>query len=219
MAIITISRGTMSGGRAVAECLAARLDCPCVADEVLRDAALRLDLPEHVVREKFETTPDLWARMSRDREIYLMAVKTVLADRCRQGNLVYHGLGGQFLLSEVPHVLRVRLIAPMEKRVEYLTGQHHRLTFAAAREFIENVDRERERWVRVLFDADVHDPFLYDVTVNQRRLTVDSACVGIARLAAHPSYAVTPEVTEQLNEFADRCQRKLAERLSRGSEV
>lgn len=219
MAIITISRGTMSGGRAVAECLAERLDYPCVAREVLQDAALRLELPEEVVREKFETPPDLWARLSRDREIYLLAVKTVLADRCRSGKLVYHGLAGQFMLAELPSVLRIRLIAPMEKRVRYLTGRHHRLTPSSAREFIENVDRERERWVKGLFDADVHDPFLYDVTINQRWLNVDTACVGITRLVDHPSYAVTPEVEEGLNAFADRCQRQLAERMSRGMEV
>lgn len=219
MAIITISRGTMSGGRTVAECLSELLGYPCVASEVLQEAALELELPEEVVREKFETTPDLWARLNRDREIYLLAVKTALAERCRSGNLVYHGLAGQFLLSELPGVIRVRLIAPMERRIRYLTTKHHRLTRAAAEEFIHNVDRERERWVRVLFDADVEDPFLYDVTVNQRWLTVDTACVGLARLAEHPRYAVTPEVREGLDAFADRCHRQLAARMGRPTEV
>ena len=219
MAIITISRGTMSGGRTVAECLADRLGYPCVASEVLQEAALELELPEEVVREKFETTPDLWARLNRDREVYLLAVKTALAARCRTGNLIYHGLAGQFLLAELPGVIRVRLIAPLEDRVEYLITTHHRLTRSAAVEFIRNVDRERVRWVKVLFDADVEDPFLYDVTVNQRWLTVDTACVGLAQLAEHPTYAVTPEVQDGLNAFADRCHRRLAERLGRRAEA
>lgn len=219
MAIITISRGTMSGGRMVAECLAEMLDYPVVANKVLRDAALEMGLPEDVVREKFETAPGFWSRLNKDREIYLLAVKTALADRCRDGNLVYHGLAGQFLLAGLPAVLRVRLIAPMDKRVGYLTTEHHRLTPAAAEEFIENVDRERERWVKSLFDVDVHDPFLYDMTVNQRWLTVDTACVGIADLAEHPNYAITPEVRAELEEFADRCHEELEDRLGRGTEV
>lgn len=219
MAIITISRGTMSGGRAVAECLAGMLGYPCVANRVLQDAALKLGLPEDVVREKFETTPDLWARLNKDREIYLLAVKTALADRCLDGNLVYHGLAGQFLLADLPAVLRVRLIAPMERRIQYLTTEHHRLTTQAAREFIENVDRERERWVRVLFDADVEDPFLYDVTVNLRWLEVETACAGVATLTEHPIYEITDDVRARIEAFAARCHKRLDARLSRGTEV
>lgn len=219
MAIITISRGTMSGGRVVAECLAGMLGYPCVANEVLEAAALELGVPERVVREKFETTPGLWSRLNRDREVYLLAVKTALADRCVDGKLVFHGVGGRFLLDGLPGVLRVRLIAPLEKRIDYLTQTHHRLTAAAAESFIDNVDRERRRWVKVTFDADVDDPFLYDVTVNQRWLSVDTACVGIAELAAHPAYAITPEVRAELGAFADRCHNQLDALMRRGSEV
>ncbi|MFO7895128.1 MAG: cytidylate kinase-like family protein [Longimicrobiales bacterium] len=219
MAIITISRGTMSGGRAVAECLADQLGYPCVANRVVRDAALSLGLPEDVVREKFETTPHLWSRLNKDRQIYLLAMKAALADRCLKGDLVYHGLAGQFLLADLPAVLRVRLIAPMAKRIEYLTTEHHRLTVESAREFIENVDRERKRWVKVFFDADVEDPFLYDVTVNQRWLTVETACTGIAELAGHSIYEVTDEVRDKLEAFAARCHKQLDARLSRGTGV
>lgn len=209
MAIITISRGSMSGGRIVAECLADMLDAPVVANEVLQSAALKLGLPEETVREKFETTPGFWSRLNRDREIYLLAVRTALADRCVEGNLVYHGLAGQFLLRDMPGVLRVRLIAPAERRIQYLADSHHRLSRQAAEEFIQNVDQERARWVRTLFDADVEDPFLYDITVNQRWLTVDTACVGIADLARHPDYEVTPEVLKEIQAFADRCHEEL----------
>lgn len=219
MAIITISRGSMSGGRAVAECLGEMLDYPVVANEVLQGAALRLGLSEDVVREKFETTPGLWSRVSKDREIYLLAVQTALADRCVEGRLIYHGLAGQFLLREIPGVLRVRLIAPLERRIEYLTREHHRLTHAAAESFIRNVDDERRRWVKVLFDGEVDDPFLYDLTVNQRWLTVETACVGIAEAAAHPNLDITPEVRTQLRDFADRCHERLEARLGRNVEV
>ncbi len=219
MAIITISRGTMSGGREVAECLAEKLGYPCVAREVLQDAALELGLSEDVVREKFETTPDLWARLNRDREIYMLGVRTALADRCLDGNLVYHGLAGQFLLADLKGVLRVRLIAPLERRVGYLTREHHRLTPDAAREFIANVDRERERWVKGFFDADVNDPFVYDVTVNQRWLTADTVCAGLARLVEHPDYEVTDEVLARIEAYAARCHKQLDARLSRGTEV
>jgi cytidylate kinase len=219
VAIITISRGSMSGGRIVAECLGEMLDAPVVANEVLQAAALEMGLPEDTVREKFETTPGIWSRLNKDREVYLLAVKAALADRCLDGNLVYHGLAGQFLLRGLPGVLRVRLIAPLERRIEYLADSHHRLSREAAEDFIENIDQERRRWVRTLFDADVDDPFLYDVTVNQRWLSVDTACAGIADLAGHPDYDVTPKVEAELKAFAARCHEQLEQRLGRNPEV
>ncbi len=117
MAIITISRGSLSGGRQVAECLCERLGCPCIADEVLQTAAKKLQVSEEAVRGKFETAPGLWSRLSRERERYVLAVQTALAEACTRGDLVYHGLAGQFLLRGLPGVFRVRLIAPVAMRI------------------------------------------------------------------------------------------------------
>ena len=39
MSIITISRGTFSGGKAIAECVAENLGYACVSREILSDAA------------------------------------------------------------------------------------------------------------------------------------------------------------------------------------
>ncbi len=193
----------------MAECLAERLGYPCVAHEVLRGAARKLGLAEDVVRDKFETPPGLWSRLSRDREIYLLAVKTALADKCRDGCLVYHGPAGQFFLAGLPGVLAVRLIAPLQQRVRALTGPHHRLARKAALEFIENVDEERRRWARLMFNADVEDPGLYDLTVNQRFLSVETACVAIAEAAGQPELQVTEDVLSDLASFATACHEQL----------
>ncbi len=52
MAIITISRGSMSGGQALAECLAGASGSPCVGREIVVEAAARLGVPEKVLSEK-----------------------------------------------------------------------------------------------------------------------------------------------------------------------
>ena len=58
MSIITISRGTLSGGRAVAECLAEMLGYPCIGREILQEAAKRLGVSEdNVLDGRFETPP------------------------------------------------------------------------------------------------------------------------------------------------------------------
>jgi cytidylate kinase len=209
--IITISRGTLSGGRAVAECLADALGYPCVGREILLDAARVLGASEERVRKMMEVPPTRWARFTRDRERYVLAVQAALGEHVARGDLVYHGLAGQFLLRGLPGVVRVRLIAPLEMRVQALIGAHHATTRLAAERFIRRVDRERRRWVRAMYDAEVGDPGLYDVTINLSAITLETACRIVAELASQPHYRITDEGRATLAAFAADARRRAAE--------
>jgi cytidylate kinase len=211
MPIITISRGTMSGGRAVAECLADHLGYPCVGREVLQEAAGSLGASEEVVRAKLQTPPGPWDLVTKERNTYVLAVQTALAGQCVTGKLVYHGLAGQLLLRGLPGVVRVRLIAPLALRVQALISSHAHTTHEAAERYIRSVDRQRRRWVRALYGEDVGDPSLYDLTINLQSLTLDDTCVMIGELAQQPEYAVTPAVRDQLEAFATTCRQRLEE--------
>jgi len=211
MAIITISRGTMSGGRAVAECLASRLGYPCVGREVLKHAAEALDASEEKVLHKLQTPPGPWDRVVGDRTAYIVAVQSALAGQCLSGDLVYHGLAGQLLLRDLPGVLRVRLIAPLASRVQSLLAQHPRTSPAAAERYIRKVDHQRRRWVRVMYDADISDTTLYELTINLQSITLDTACVVIAELARQPRYETTEARRQQIKDFAERCRQRLGD--------
>ena len=211
MAIITISRGTMSGGRAVAECLAVRLGYPCLGREVLQTAARTLGASEETVLRKLQTPPGPWDRLTRERQAYVVAVQAALAAHCLTGNLVYHGLAGQLLLRDVPGVLRVRLIAPVALRVQALVSQHARTNHAAAERFIRSVDQQRRRWVRRMYGVEIGDTALYELTINLESLTLGTACVMIAELAGQPHYEVTAETRQRLEAFAADCRRRVAE--------
>ncbi|HEX9887657.1 MAG TPA: cytidylate kinase-like family protein [Longimicrobiales bacterium] len=208
MPIITISRGSLSGGRALAECLADRLGYPCVAAEIVRGAAAKLGVSMEDVQGKFETSPGLWARLVRDREKYVLAVRTALLEGCAEGSLVYHGLAGQFLLRDLRGVLRIRLIAPLDVRLRTLTD-HHRMGREAAEEFIRDVDNERRRWVRVMYGEDVESPALYDLTVNLRTLSLDTACEVIAEAAGQPQYEITAEARAAMEALRVACHERL----------
>jgi cytidylate kinase len=213
VAIITISRGSLSGGRAVAECLADRLGYPNLGREVLQEAAEQMGISVESLQGKFETTPGLWARLTHDRQKYLLAVQTALAEWCTRGNLIYHGLAGQFLLRDLPGVLRVLIVAPFEDRVKTLGETHRRMTRAQLEDFIRKVDHERSRWVQVMYGADVMDTSLYDLTVNLRTMTRESACEAIAAAAAQSQFETTPEVETEIFAFAAECRQRLTRTL------
>jgi len=209
MAIITISRGTMSGGRAVATCLANRLGYPCIAREVLKEAATVLGASEETVLGKLQTPPGLWDRVKRERNAYVVAVQAALAEQCLGGNIVYHGLAGQLLLRDLPGVLRVRLIAPLATRVQAILAQHARTSHAAAERYIQRLDQQRRRWVRVMYGVDLTDTTLYELTINLESVTLDTACVMIAELARQPEYQVTDDRRRQITAFAADCRQRL----------
>jgi cytidylate kinase len=209
--IITISRGTLTGGRKTAECLARLLEYPCVGRKILQQAARKVGVPVEDLSGKLEAPPSLFARLTQERKKYLAAVQVALAEHCLTGQLVYHGLAGQFLLRDLPGVLSARLIASLEMRVQTLKSSHHGMTQKSAEEFIQNVDEERRRWVKLMYGADVEDPSLYDITVNLDAISLDTACVIIAEAAAQPQYEVTTDVKRRLETFYSECREQLRE--------
>jgi cytidylate kinase len=209
VAIITISRGTLSGGRAVAECLAETLGYPCVGREILQQAAQALGASEETVRRKLETPPGRLALLTQERQRYLLAVQAALAEHVARGDLVYHGLAGQFLLRGLPGVLRVRLIAPPEMRIRALVAAHHATSQKAAARFIRNVDRDRKRWVRLMYGADVTSPSLYDLTINLRAIALETVCDVVAQLVRQPHYEITHAARGMLESFAAESRERL----------
>jgi cytidylate kinase len=209
VAIITISRGSLSGGKALAGCLADRLGYPILGRELLLEAAESMGVSEEVFREKFEAAPGLWARLTREREKHTLAIQTSLAEWCTRGDLVYHGLSGQFLLKDLPGVLKVRLVAPLDMRVTAFMDTHPLVSHTETESFIRKVDQERSRWCRLMYGADVTDPSHYDMTVNLKRLSLESACAVIAEAVAQPRYRITAEVETELFAFAARCRERL----------
>jgi cytidylate kinase len=176
---------------------------------VLQEAAEALGASEEAFRGKFETTPGLWGRLTNARRKYVLAVQTALAEWCTRGDLIYHGLSGHHLLRGLPGILRVRLIAPMDVRVRALLDSHHQMTAAQAADFIRDVDQDRARWVKVMYDADVNDPNLYDIIINLETHTIESACEVVATAAAQSRFQITDEVEAEIFAFAAECRDRL----------
>jgi cytidylate kinase len=209
MAIICICRGTRSGGKAVAECLARRLGYPILGREVAQEAAAKLGVPAGLLEEKMGDRPSLWSRFSSMRRAYIVAVQAALAERAHQGNLVYHGLSGGLLMRGAPSLFCLRLIAPMEQRVETVMDETG-MTADEARRYIRDVDESRARWVQVMYGEDIMDPALYDLVINLAAIPVQGACAIVARATEGPEFAVTDSVLQTLADFHLACQVKLA---------
>lgn len=199
----------MSGGTALAECLAARLGYASLSREVLVHAAENLGISEEALRTKIHQATTVWGDLRGDRRIYLVALQSVLAEACVSGDLVYHGNAGHFLLSELPNILRVRLIAPLSVRIR-AAMERGRLDYRAARDYIRYVDQERIQWTKFVYGADWKDPANYDLVINLKDISIETACDLVTAMVDLPAYATTAEVKYRLQNFALACRVKLA---------
>ena len=121
MSIVTVSRGTYSQGRDVAEKLAQRLGYECISREVMVEASKEFNIPELKLVEAIKDPPSILDRFTYGKERYLAYFQAVLLDHFRKDNVVYHGLAGHFLVRHVSHVLKVRVVAEMEDRVRLMS--------------------------------------------------------------------------------------------------
>lgn len=201
MSIVIISRGSLSGGASLAAHLGEALAYKVLSREVIVEAAKTYGVSETTLAEGMEHAPGLWARFTGHAEDYVLAVQATLGEMVEGGHAIYHGLAGQFLLKGLPGVLKIRLIAPFEQRLT-AACEELQLNREEAIAHIQKVDRERERWVRKLYDADWADSANYDLVINLGEISLDSAVDTIVQLLDRPEFRQTAEVEQAWHDFA-----------------
>jgi cytidylate kinase len=192
MPIISVSRGTFSGGKHLAEQLAQDLNYPCISREVIAGAAKLYGVSEASLSAAIARAPSCPERFQRDRDRYLSCIRSELCEHSLAGNLVYHGHAGHRLLVGIRHVIRVRVVADMTYRVR-TTMERLRLTERQATAHIHKVDRERRKWTQFLYGIDWGDPSNYDAVLNIQHLGVAGACAVLLRLNELEQFQPTPE--------------------------
>lgn len=201
MAVITISQGSYSGGRMLAESVADRLKYRCIHREDVLAKAAQWGVSEDDLRTALEKPPSFFGQSQHTKYRYLAFVQAALAEQVRHGNAIYTGLAGHMLLGKGHHVLRARIIAPMEFRlamVEYRKGWSRK----DAMTYIERVDEDRRKWTRFLYGAEWSDPSLYDLVINLERMTLVEASDALCTLANSGCFQTTPEVLADLADLA-----------------
>lgn len=197
MGIITVSRGTCSGGKELAECIASQLGYECISREVIVEASERYGVSAEALASSLEKAPTFLQRLSRDRDRYLAIIRAVLCEYALSGNLVYHGHAGHFLLAGPTHVLRIRVIADMPYRIN-AAMQRLGLTHEKAIEYVNRVDRERARWAEFLYGVEWQNPKHYDAVFNLEHISIPSACKLVCHMIELDDFRCTKESQQTL---------------------
>ncbi len=197
MPVVLISRGTMTGGQALARCLADRLSLAHVTREDLVAAVDARGEHAQKVVHSIERASRNYDQFSQLRRPYLVFMRLALLEFVGRENVVYAGSGGHLLIPRLPCCLRVRVNAPMEFRVRN-ARERLNLSEGDALAAVLREDEERVRWARFMYGRDVRDPDLYDICVSLERMSVPAICAMLAATLAEQEFRPTPASRESV---------------------
>ena len=192
---VTISRQAGCGARAIGEKLAAILQArdpknPApwqifdrnLMDQVFADHRLPKDLafyfPEDRKPAMEDILEELFGLHPRQETIVRQTAETMLG-LAETGNVILIGRAANIITAKVPHVLHVRLVAPLAERIEHSRTAYD-LDASAARSFCLREDLGRARYLRKYFHTDINDPLHYHLVINTGLVNYDHAAKLIA---------------------------------------
>jgi cytidylate kinase len=200
MAIITISRGSYSHGKEVAEKVARRLGYQCYAREVILEASKEFNIPEIKLVKAVHDAPSILERFSYGKDKFIAYFQSALLKCLMRDNVVYHGLAGHFYVKGVCHVLKVRIVADMKDRVQIVMDRE-KIPYESALALIKKDDLARLKWSQNLYGINTADPTLYDLVIRVRKMTVDDAVDVICHTVGLETFKTTVESQKAMEDL------------------
>lgn len=190
MSIVAIADTLGSRGDEIGRDLARRLGWEFADREIIEKAAEQFGEAVDAIQQVTEARPTLWERFTDSKRRYLRYVEATIFEMAARDRVVIVGHGSAIMLRSVRHALRVRVNAPERARAERMR-ETLGLNENAALDAVRESDRERAARMRYLYHVEVDDPFLYDLTINSERISIDEGAKLIAEALATASVQVT----------------------------
>ncbi|MBR2522002.1 MAG: cytidylate kinase-like family protein [bacterium] len=181
--IITISRQYGSGGRAVGEALADRLGYKYYDREVIRAAVEESGQEQRIVEAGGVSSDDVVAHFLSfangasdmdnglslpDRAFKLQA--KIMRKLASEGPAVFVGRAADFVLQDCPNLLRIRIFADENTRIQRVMERNN-LTEKGAAARIKKIDRGRELYYEQFTGGDWGD--VSDIAISTSKFTIE----------------------------------------------
>ena len=194
MPVVAMTREMGSLGKDVAVRLSERIGKPLVHHEIIGLLADKMRIRKsHVVRF-LEGRSGVWERMTTDTTSLSIYTADETLKLVESGDVgVLRGWGAAHLLRPVPHVLTVRICAPLHTRVERMMERLQTEDRNLVESEIRLSEEAHAAITRRHFGVDWQHPENYDVVLNTERLTIDECVDEIAALLERPHFQETAQ--------------------------
>ncbi|MCA1959264.1 MAG: cytidylate kinase family protein [Desulfomonile sp.] len=170
MQIVTISTQVGSYGEVIAALVARTLGLELISREKVHELAQTCDADYRDACSLYETEhgPGFLRRIFFDKPSHTSLFESLAYEQAARGNVVIVGRGAQIVLRDVPGVLKVRVVAPSELRIQRVM-ERYGMSCPDAADYVRRHDHERRNLMRSVFDVDATDWALYDLILNTAR--------------------------------------------------
>lgn len=203
MPLVAMTREMGSLGKDVAAVLADRLGKRVVYHEIIEHLANKMRLRKSHVIRFVEGKANILERLTTDRTSLSIYTADETFQLAEEGDVsVIRGWGAAHLLRPVPHVICVRVCAPLEVRAQRMMERLN----TGDREFVLNEIRLSEEAhgaiTRRHFGINWQEPENYDLVLNTERLTVDECVDEILELFDDSQFQETGESRARFHSLA-----------------
>lgn len=191
MPVIALTQGMGSLAQDVAERLAADLGLQNLEHEVAARVADKMHVSKSLINRLRSGKAGLIEGLRADKEAMAIYTAEEVLDAAARGNVVIRGWGATQLLRAVPHVPCIRIMRPLEQRVDWLMKKLDTDDRDLARAEIQRSDQANAARMHDQFGVNWGDPVLFDMVLNTERLSVESCVEQIKNLLKRPEFAET----------------------------
>ncbi len=200
MAIITIFSGTYCKGNEIARKTAESLNYQRIETRLLEETSRKFRINKDKLTRSMTGPLPVFNRFTHEREKNIACLKVVLTGLIQADNQLLYGYAGHLLPRNIPHVLKVCVIANFDHRIKQVmeTGGKSE---KEAQKIIHNDDKERSQWTQYLFDKLPYDESLYDMIIPMHDMSVGKAVDTICTQAKSDAVQTTPEARLAAEDF------------------
>ena len=203
MPLVAMTREMGSLGKDVAEGVAQRAGRKVVYHEIIEPIANKMRLRKSHVERFLEGKSGIWERLTTDRTSLTIFTADETFRFLRDGSTgVIRGWGAVHLLRGIPHVVRVRICAPLELRIERMMRRLATDNRSAVASEIQLSEEAHSAITRRHFGVNWRDPENYDLVLSTERLSVEECIEEVEAMMRKPAFQETAESVRLMNDLA-----------------
>lgn len=198
MAILSISYEFGSGAEEIGRAVEAQLGYEYIAlGRVLDEAKKAGGTWERFSREYGEGCPNLWERYDWSFMGFMALAQSIILSHALRDNVVLMTRGASYLLQGIPHALRIRVVAPLERRIERVMARQE-ISRDTAKLLVKQADWEIASVLRQLYGKKWDDPEAYEIKFDTSSRPMEEILDLVRTLLAAKDRLKNPEAQRQL---------------------
>jgi len=203
MPLVAMTREMGSLGKDVAAGVAQRTGRKVVYHEIIEPIANKMRLRKSHVQRFLDGKAGLWEKLTTDRTSLSIFTADETFRFLRDGSTgVIRGWGAVHLLRNIPHVIRVRVCAPMETRVTRMMERLQTDNRETVESEIQMSEEAHTAITKRHFGVNWRDPELYDLVLCTERLSVEECVDEIDGIMKRKCFQETPDSLRMVDDLA-----------------